>query len=98
MDAITDAVDEAQEEMLSLTEEWVESMKAVYENDLAAAADSLEKALTNGMGFEALMDSYDKLNTRQEEFLTKTNQIYETDKLMRTAHQALDKTDNAVSK
>jgi hypothetical protein len=73
-------------------------MKAVYENDLAAAADKLEKALTGGVGFEVLMDGFDKLNARQEEFLTKTNQIYETDKLMRTAHQALDKTDNAVSK
>jgi hypothetical protein len=44
------------------------------------------------------MDGFDKLNTRQEEYLTKTNQIYETNKLMRMASQDLDRTDNAVAK
>jgi hypothetical protein len=97
-DAIVDAVDEAQEEVLSLTEEWAEAMKAVIENNMAQLTDTLEKSLTNGLGFDKLMDDFDKLNTRQEEFLTKTNQIYETNKLMRTANKALDATDNSVAK
>jgi hypothetical protein len=73
-------------------------MKAVVENNMAKIQDTLEKSLTKGMGFEHLMDSFDKLNTRQEEFLTKTNQIYETNKLMRTASKALDETDNKAAK
>ena len=97
-DAIVDATDEAQEQVLSLTEEWAESMKAIFENDLASAFDALEKSLTGNKGFEKLLDDFDKLNLRQEEFLTKTNQIYETNKLMRTANKALDETDNKVAK
>jgi hypothetical protein len=34
----------------------------------------------------------------QEEYLTTTNQIYETNKLMRTAQQEIDKTTNSVAK
>jgi hypothetical protein len=97
-DAEIDALDEAQAEMLGLTEEWAESMKAVIENNMAKIAETLEKTLTNGLGFDALMDGFDKLNTRQEEYLTKTNQIYETNKLMRTASKALDESDNSIAK
>ena len=97
-DAEVDALDAAQAEMLGLTEEWAEAMKAVIENNMAKISDTLEKSLTNGLGFDKLMDDFDKLNTRQEEYLTKTNQIYETNKLMRTASKALDETDNKVAK
>jgi hypothetical protein len=97
-DAIVDAVDEAQNEMLSLTEEWAEAMKAVIENNMAKIADALEKTLTGGTTFDTIMDEFDKLNTRQEEYLTKTNQIYETNKLMRTAMKAADDTSNKAAK
>ena len=97
-DAARDALDEAQDEMLSMTEEWAEAMKAVTENNMKKIADTLEKTLTGGSTFETMMDSFDKLNKRQEEYLTKTNQIYETNKLMRTASKALDETDNKVAK
>ena len=97
-DAEVDALDAAQEEMLGLTEEWAEAMKSVIENNMEKIADTLEKTLAGGTTFDTLMDGFDKLNTRQEEYLTKTNQIYETNKLMRTASKALDETDNKVAK
>lgn len=97
-DAEVDALDAAQEEMLGLTEEWAEAMKSVIENNMEKIADTLEKTLTGGTTFDTLMDGFDKLNTRQEEYLTKTNQIYETNKLMRTASKALDETDNKAAK
>ena len=97
-DAEVDALDEAQAEMLGLTEEWAEAMKAIIENNMNKIAETLEKTLTGGTTFDTLMDEFDKLNTRQEEYLTKTNQIYETNKLMRTASKALDETDNKVAK
>lgn len=98
-DAIVDATDEAQEEMLSLTEAWVENMRAVIQNNMDKLAADLEKSLTGKfMNFDVLMDSFDKLNTRQEEYLTKTNQIYETNKLIRQASQKIDETDNKVAK
>ena len=97
-DAIVDAVDEAQDQMLSLTEEWASAMKETIQNNMTKLAEELEKALTGGIGFEFLMDEFDKLNTRQEEYLTKTNQIYETNKLIRQASQKIDETDNKVAK
>ena len=97
-DAIVAATDEAQEEMLSKTEEWMEAMKAVIENNMKKAQKALEESLTGGTDFDTLMTEMDRLNARQEEYLTKTNQIYETNKLMRQAAQAADKTDNAVAK
>ena len=97
-DAIVDETDAAQEQVLSLTEEWAETMKSVIQNNMEKIADTLEKTLTGGTTFDTLMDGFDKLNTRQEEYLTKTNQIYETNKLMRTASKALDETDNKVAK
>ena len=97
-DAEIDALDAAQEEMLSLTEEWAEAMKSVIENNMNKITETLEKTLTGGTAFDTMMDEFDKLNTRQEEYLTKTNQIYETNKLMRTASKALDETDDKVAK
>ena len=97
-DAIVDQTDAAEEEMLSLTETWAQDMRAVIENNMAAAAEALEKSLTNDHSFEYLMDQWDKMNTRQEEYLDNVNKTYETNKLMRTAQKALDETDNKVAK
>lgn len=96
--AITEAVIEAEEEMLSKTEEWAEATKELMENTMAKAARAMEMAFTDGLTFDFLSDSMDRLSTYQDEYLTKTNQMYETEKLMRTAQQAADKTQNKVAK
>ena len=96
--AITTKVNEAQEEMLSKTEEWAEAQKAIMENAMAQAAHQMEKAFTDGMGFDALNDSLDRLNSYADEYLTKTNQIYETQTLINTAQKAIDKTTNEAAK
>ena len=98
LQAITEAVNEAEEEMLSKTEEWAEAMKAVMENTFNKAAYEMEMAMTSGMGFDALNNSLDRLNAYQDVYLTTTNKIYELSKLMRTAQQAADKTDSLSSK
>ena len=89
---------EAHDDMLSKTTEWVEATKAVMENTMAQAARELELAMTDGIGFDALNNSMDRLNEYSDIYLTKTNQVYEIQKMMRTAAQAADKTDNAASK
>ena len=92
------AANEAQSEMLSKTEEWSEAMRAVVENKLAELAKSLEEALTGGTSFDQINLQLERAVSLQEEYLTTTNQIYETNKLMRTAQQAIDKSTNSVAK
>ena len=59
---------------------------------------NIEKKLTDGMGFDFLADSMDRASAIQDEFLTKTNQIYETNELLRKIGQDIDKTNRASSK
>ena len=97
-EAASAAMQEAQEEMLSKTEAWAEAVRAVVENSLALAAKNLERALTNGSNFNELAASLDRARSLQEEYLTDTNKIYETDKLINKAQQEIDKTTNQVAK
>ena len=97
-EAAEEAMREAQDSMLSATKEWAEAMKATVENELSGLADTLEKALTGGISFDELSQSMERASSLQEEYLTATNQIYETTKLMRTAQNAIDSTTNSVAK
>ena len=97
-DAAVIAANEAQDEMLSKTQEWAEAMKAVIENELADIGQTLEKSITGGTSFDELLTSMERANSLQEEYLTDTNKIYETNKLIRTAQQEIDKTTNTVAK
>lgn len=96
--AITAMVDEAHEVLLSKTEEWAKVQKAIMENVMAEAAREMEMAFTNGMGFDALNDSLGRLSATADIYLTKTNQIYETQTLINTAQKAIDKTTNNAAK
>ena len=72
---------------------------AVLENKLAKFGQVLENELTRGFGsFDAMMTAMDRASSLQEEYLTTTNQIYETNKLMRKAQQEIDKSTNSVAK
>ena len=97
-EAANEAAMEAQSEMLAKTEEWAEALRIVVENKLASLAQSLEKALTGGTSFDQINTQLDRAVSLQEEYLTTTNQIYETNKLMRTAQQEIDKSTNLVAK
>ena len=92
------SANEAQDQMLSDAEAWAEALKAVLENELADLSQTLENALTGGTSFDTLTTQMERAASLQEEYLTTTNQIYETNKLMRTAQQEIDKTTNAVAK
>jgi len=97
-DAAEASANEAQDKMLSDAEAWAEALKAVLENELADLGQTLENALTGGTSFDTLTTQMERAASLQEEYLTTTNQIYETNKLMRTAQQEIDKTTNAVAK
>jgi hypothetical protein len=83
---------------LASAEEWAEALKAVLENKLADFGQTLENALTGGTSFDQMTAAMERAASLQEEYLTTTNKIYETNKLMRTAQQEIDKTSNTVAK
>jgi glutamyl-tRNA reductase len=88
----------AQDEMLAKTEEWAESMKSIIENELASLAETLEHSLTGGVSFDELMTTMERRSSLQEEYLTATNQLYETNKMMRAAQKEIDQTSNTATK
>lgn len=92
------ATREAQDRMLSATAEWAESMKAVLTNELSDFASTLEQQLTGGTSFDEMTTSLERAASLQEDYLTTTNQIYETTKMMRTAERALDETTSVAAK
>mgnify|MGYP003293217573 CR=1 FL=1 len=97
-EAANQAAMEAQQDMLDKTEEWAEALRAVLENKLSGFAQDLENALTGGTSFDTLTTSMERAASLQEEYLTTTNQIYETNKLMRTAQQAIDASTSSIAK
>jgi hypothetical protein len=84
--------------MLSKAEEWAEAMKEVIKNELAEIADIMEESLTGGTTFDQLMTEMEHRSSLQEEYLTNTNKIYETNKLIRKAQQEIDKSSNTIAK
>lgn len=97
-EAASAATSTAQEEMLAATVEWAQSMRAVIENNFAGFAQDLEHALTGGVSFDTLTQQLQHAQSLQENYLTTTNQIYETTKLMRTAQKAIDEATNSIAK
>ena len=93
-----EAFEDAANTLWSTQEKYAEIAKAVYENLQAEAKQAAELALTAGKGFDALKESMDLASKYQDEYLTKTNQIYETEKLLRDINKDIDKTDNLASK
>ena len=108
-DAILAAFDEAEEDMLSKAEEYGEALKEILTTKMEQAADEMNKQLSttkvsingnnfNISGWDALNDALDRMSSYQDEYLTKTNQIYEMNKLLNNVNQAIDKTNNQVAK
>lgn len=89
---------EAQDKMLADTQAWAESEKAILENSLAGIGQALEQAMTGGFSFDTITKNLEQQNSLQENYLTTTNKIYETNKLIREAEKEIDKTTNSVAK
>lgn len=92
------AANEAENKFYQQSAAWANALKALMENTLAGLAQDLENALTGGTSFDTITTQMKRASSLQEEYLTTTNKIYETTKLMRTAQQEIDKTTNSVAK
>ena len=89
---------ESQDKMLADLAAWAEAEKAVLQNTLSDLGQTLEESLTGGLSFDKLSTQMERAQSLQEDYLTTTNQIYETTKMMRTAQQAIDASSNTVAK
>ena len=97
-EAALEASDEAQEQYLSKAEAYGEALNAILENSLNKFGQDLENALTGGTSFDQMTARMERAASLQEEYLTTTNKIYETNKLMNKAQQEIDKSTNTVAK
>ena len=88
---------EADEQRLSDLEAVGEKAQEILQNNLDKARKKLEEALV-GSSLEDYMTELDRLSKKEEEYLTATNKMYETNKLIRQAQMEMNKTDNNRAK
>ena len=62
------------------------------------AAEEMEDTLTDDVGFEELNKQIAHSKEMADEYLTDTNKMYETNKLLNTIQEKTDKTSNSVAK
>ena len=89
---------EAEEAMLSSAEEYAQSLRDIYENEVAKARKELELAMTNGQGFDYINSNMERIRASTEEWYDDTNKIYETNKMIRNIQGEIDKTTNLAAK
>lgn len=95
----TKATEEAYQEMAGYRETYLELAQEEYKTTIDSIYDYADKKLSpDNMGLDQMIDSMSNLKTYADEFLTKTNQLYETNKMMRTLEQDIAKTSNAAAK
>ena len=98
LDESENSVREWQEKMYSSAEAFAEDITNVYQNKINKAMKQLENDLTGGKGFDELQEQMDRLQTHDDEYLTGVNQQYETQKMIRTATNALENSSNKIAK
>ena len=98
-EAAVEAYESAQDQMFSSVEEALEHAAEGLETALNRAADAMEKALSRMVGgFDELLRRMNLTSTRQDEYLTKTNQSYELNKMYRTLNKDMEATDSKAAK
>lgn len=94
-----EALRAAEEEMQADFEAYLETLNAIYDNKINQIYQDSERRLAGAWGsFDEVANALSRQRALDDEYLTKTNQIYETNTLLRKLQQDMDKTDNAASK
>lgn len=89
---------EAYNQFLQDAESYAQAVHDVWTAKIEQAAEEMEKTLTDGVGFDELEKHLSHSKTLQDEYLTDTNKMYETDKMLRDIQQKSDKTTNSLAK
>ena len=90
---------EDQANMQAALENVLEKVNAWFENELNRIYQESEDRLVDKWGsFDALDSAMERQKNLADEYLTKTNQLYETNTLLRKLSQDIDKTDSQIAK
>ena len=74
-----------------------EAAKAM-EDVMSSTTITIDGTNFNISGWDAIADALDRMSSYQDEYLTKTNQVYEMNKLLNTVNKAIDNTTNQAAK
>ena len=81
LDAINEAIANAEDKMYSSTETLLENLKNLYDNKISSIIKNIEDKFTQGMGINALKSNYSRYQKEQELYLTLATKIYSLDKM-----------------
>lgn len=94
----------ARQRLAETQNDWLDSLQNLGERandilqaELAIVKETMENEIF-GMSLEDYQKELDMLNAKQEDYLTTTNKMYETNKLIRTVQNDMNKTENKVAK
>ena len=88
---------EAKSQLMADIEQLGEYAREIFENSIEQATIDFEEAMF-GTSLESVIESIEMVRARQEELLTTTNKIYETNKLIRNVEKDIEATTNNRAK
>ena len=95
---INEALTSEEDAYLGYVEEVGDAANQILTNSIEKAFKEAELSMTNNLGFDSILADMERMNTLTDEFLTNTNKMYETNKMISSAQLAIDKTQNAQAK
>ena len=92
------AEQEAEEKKLASAENYLSKLEELYQNTFDRINEQWDRLGSDNLGFDYLLQDMDRAKSIQEEFLTTTNKLYETNTLMRKVQKDINNTDSQISK
>ena len=88
---------DAKSQLMADIEQLGEYAREIFENSIEQAMKDFEDEMF-GRPLNSIIESIEMMNSRQEELLTTTNKIYETNKLIRNVEKDIEATTNNRAK
>lgn len=97
LQAIMEKEADAKSQLMADIEQLGEYAREIFENSIEQAMKDFEDEMF-GRPLNSIIESIEMMNSRQEELLTTTNKIYETNKLIRSIEKDIEATTNNRAK
>lgn len=98
LEAAEEKLDEINDKVKDDIKQAAELANKEFSNSLDRIYHNFEYNVTDNLGFDYLSQTMDLASQRAEDYLTKTNQIYETTSLLRDINKDINKTDSQYAK